>query len=256
VVKNVAGYDLMKLMTGSWGSLAVISEVTLRTYPQPAASKTLVMTGAADTLATLLSQLLKSRLTPTGLTYVNAATLGWLREQAVAAPALLVRVQSVAVGVETQIDTLSQWAAALNLTAEPLEQEAEQILWERLQQRRDRATLSAQNNLVTAKVGALPDGAIATLETLEAMVPVMAAVSHGASGLGWVALDLEKIEQVAAARALYQKQKGFFSVMEAPLDWKQSLDIWGYTGNALTLMRRIKQQFDPQNSLSPGRFLV
>ncbi|MEO0406469.1 MAG: FAD-binding oxidoreductase, partial [Cyanobacteria bacterium P01_A01_bin.135] len=46
VVKNVAGYDLMKLMTGSWGSLAVISEVTLRTYPQPAASKTLVMTGA------------------------------------------------------------------------------------------------------------------------------------------------------------------------------------------------------------------
>ena len=52
-----------------------------------------------------------------------------------------------------------------------------------------------------------------------------------------------------------QNQGGYLSVLEAPAVFKQQLDVWGYRGNALDLMRRIKQQFDPKNVLSPQRFV-
>ncbi|NET36908.1 MAG: FAD-binding oxidoreductase, partial [Cyanothece sp. SIO1E1] len=51
VVKNVAGYDLMKLMTGSYGTLGVLSQVTFRTYPQPDVSKTVILTGESEAIA-------------------------------------------------------------------------------------------------------------------------------------------------------------------------------------------------------------
>ena len=255
VVKNVAGYDLMKLMTGSWGSLGLISEVTLRTYPRTEASKTLVITGSFDQLAALIGQLLKSRLTPTGLTLVDSATLDRLQPQAATA-ALLVRFQSVAIGVETQAETLSTWAAAHDLVATPVTDGAEQTLWDNLQQQRDRHRLSAQNHRVTAKVGMRPNETTTILQQLDATVPVLAAVTHVASGIGWIALDLQEAAQVTAMREIYQQSGGFLSVLEAPPAWKANLDIWGYSGNALSLMRRLKQQFDPHSRLSPGRFLV
>jgi len=56
-------------------------------------------------------------------------------------------------------------------------------------------------------------------------------------------------------RQYCQAQKGFLTVLEAPINFKQQLDVWGYNGNALQIMRQIKQQFDPKNLLSPNRFV-
>ncbi|XGB40905.1 MAG: FAD-binding oxidoreductase [Nodosilinea sp. LVE1205-7] len=67
VVKNVAGYDLMKLMTGSYGTLGVISQLTLRLYPVPDTSKTVVVTAAAADLTRLTHQVRSSPLTPVAL---------------------------------------------------------------------------------------------------------------------------------------------------------------------------------------------
>ena len=47
----------------------------------------------------------------------------------------------------------------------------------------------------------------------------------------------------------------FLSILSAPVEVKQRLDVWGYSGNALRLMRGIKEQFDGKNILSPGRFV-
>ncbi|MGF1515283.1 MAG: FAD-binding oxidoreductase [Elainellaceae cyanobacterium] len=253
VVKNVAGYDLMKLMTGSWGSLAVISEVTFRVYPQSEASKTLVIVGEAHDLDLLLAQILKSGLTPTGLSLINSSPLSHLNHDSASHPGVLVRFQSVTIGVETQADTLIQVAEGLGLSVAIAVDEAEVALWQRLELLRAR---SPQGTGVTAKVGLLPANAIATLKQLEAMTTVTAAITHVGSGLGWVHLDLQNIGQVAAIRQIYQQQGGFLSIMEAPANWKPNLDIWGYSGGALPLMQRIKQRFDPEGRLSPGRFLL
>jgi len=57
-------------------------------------------------------------------------------------------------------------------------------------------------------------------------------------------------------RSHCQSHSGFLTVLEAPISFKQQLDVWGYSGNALDLMRQIKQQFDPENILSPHRFVA
>ncbi|MGB3614814.1 MAG: FAD-binding oxidoreductase [Elainellaceae cyanobacterium] len=258
VVKNVAGYDLMKLLTGSWGSLAMISEATFRIYSQPETSKTLVIMGEPSALETLLSQTLKSQLTPTGLTLVNAMTLARLGYDPASGPqaGVLVRIQSVAIGVEGQVDVLSRMANALGLLSVTVIDQVEQDLWQQLQPQHDHASVTASGGLVTAKVGLPPAAAVKTQQQLEAIAPGACSITHVSSGIGWISLDLQDAGQLAPIRALYQTQGGFLSVMVAPTDWKPTLDIWGYAGNALPLMRRIKQQFDPDNRLSPGRFLV
>ena len=65
VVKNVAGYDLMKLFTGSYGTLGIISQVTFRVYPLPELSGTVVLTGTAEAISQAAQTLRGSALTPT-----------------------------------------------------------------------------------------------------------------------------------------------------------------------------------------------
>ncbi|NES64464.1 MAG: FAD-binding oxidoreductase, partial [Okeania sp. SIO2D1] len=52
-----------------------------------------------------------------------------------------------------------------------------------------------------------------------------------------------------------ESKGGFLTVLAAPLEIKEKLDIWGYSQNGLEIMRRIKQQFDPQNILNPHSFV-
>ncbi|MYG63348.1 MAG: FAD-binding oxidoreductase [Synechococcus sp. SB0669_bin_7] len=64
VVKNVAGYDLMRLLCGSWGSLALLTRLTMRTYPMPSQRRHLLLCGAQETMLQLRQWLLRSCLTP------------------------------------------------------------------------------------------------------------------------------------------------------------------------------------------------
>src|SRR4028119_921788 len=100
VVKNVAGYDLMKLFTGSFGTLGVISQVTFRVYPLHLSSQTVLLTGEADAIATATQTLLASALTPTAADLLSAQLVNTL--EAGAGMGLLVRFQSIAESVKQQ----------------------------------------------------------------------------------------------------------------------------------------------------------
>jgi len=76
---------------------------------------------------------------------------------------------------------------------------------------------------------------------------------HISSGLGL--LKLRDKNQVLQIRDRTQAYSGFLTILEAPATVKEQVDVWGYTGNSLALMRRIKQQFDSKNILNPGRFV-
>ncbi len=75
VVKNVAGYDLMRLLTGSWGSLALISELTLRTLPLPPQRRGLWLQGPAEQLAAMARWLLNSSLSPERIDWQHSPSL-------------------------------------------------------------------------------------------------------------------------------------------------------------------------------------
>ena len=86
----------------------------------------------------------------------------------------------------------------------------------------------------------------------------MAGRIHAGSGLGvlWLSgSDAAAREVLLRWRACCEDADGFLTILEAPVALKQSLDVWGYSGNALAAMRSLKEHFDPQELLNPGRFI-
>jgi glycolate oxidase FAD binding subunit len=77
VVKNVAGYDLMRLFTGSWGSLGLITELTLRTFPRPLRRRGLLLQGALPALEQLRRHCLGSALMPELIDWMNFSLAAW-----------------------------------------------------------------------------------------------------------------------------------------------------------------------------------
>ena len=253
VVKNVAGYDLMKLFTGSYGTLGIITEVTLRVYPVPEASGTVVLTGEAEAIASATKTLLASALSPTAVDLLSTQLVSQLsRGQGIG---LIVRFQSVSESVKEQSSRLLEVGQQLGLSGTFYTEADEVKLWQQLP---EQIWESTQPPAITCKIGVSPTAAVATLTKLDALTASSAlGLIHAGSGLGLLRLDptVTTPQTILELRRSCQDQSGFLSVLEAPISLKQQLDIWGYNGNALEIMRQIKQQFDPKNLLSPSRFV-
>lgn len=251
VVKNVAGYDLMKLFTGSYGTLGVISQVTFRIYPVPPASRTVVLTGDPNTIAQAAAAILASVLRPVAFEVVASPTLTALGLGSTTG--LLLRFHSIAVSVEQQTEQLLHMAQQSNLQAICLDSQQETALWQRL---REQIGARPQTPGITCKIGVLPSQAVDLLERLRQRQPALTAgVIHARSGLGMVQCPVMSVESLAQLRDDCQTQGGFLTVLDAPPEIKQTFDLWGYPGRGLALMKQIKHQFDPQQRLNPGRFV-
>ncbi|MEG4395368.1 FAD-binding oxidoreductase [Microcoleus sp. BROC3] len=246
VVKNVAGYDLMKLFTGAYGTLGVISQVTFRVYPLPEASGTVVLAGETNALAQATQILLSSALAPTAVDLLSpelVAKLGLGK-----GTGLIVRFQSIAESVKQQSARLLEVAEKLGLQGTSCCENDEHQLWQRLPETMwDSGTKSA----IICKIGIRPSEAVTAINEL----PVQDALIHAGSGLGVLRFENATAQTLLQVRRGCEAKGGFLTVLAAPTDIKQQLDVWGYTGSAIALMQRIKQQFDPENLLSPHRFI-
>ena len=250
VVKNVAGYDLMKLLTGSYGTLGIVTQVTLRLYPLQESSQTVFLSGEASAVARVMQALLNSGLTPTAIDLLSATVCEPLD---LSAPmglsmGLLVRFQGLAESVTEQVKRLMALGQSQELTtAVPL---AEDQLWQCLGQV---LTREASADRVLCKWAVRSAETVATLSYLQEKFPDASARFHVGGGLGQVQFSSMTAADVLGVRSFVEARGGFLTVLEAPDELKASLDVWGYQGNGLGWMRSIKQQFDPQGLLSPGR---
>jgi len=246
VVKNVAGYDLMKLFTGAYGTLGVISQVTFRVYPLPESSGTVVLTGEVNALSQTAQILLSSALTPSAIDLLSpqlVAKLGLGK-----GTGLIVRFQSIAPSVKQQSARLLEVGEKLGLQGTSCCENDDRQLWQRLPETMwDSGTKSA----IICKIGIRPSEAVTAINTL----PVQDALIHAGSGLGVLRFEAATADTLLQVRRGCEAYGGFLTVLAAPADIKQQLDVWGYNGSAIDLMRRIKQQFDPENILSPYRFI-
>ena len=246
VVKNVAGYDLMKLFTGAYGTLGVISQVTFRVYPLPESSGTVVLTGEVNALSQTAQILLSSALTPSAIDLLSpqlVAKLGLGK-----GTGLIVRFQSIAPSVKQQSARLLEVGEKLGLQGTSCCENEDRQLWQRLPETMwDSGTKSA----IICKIGIRPSEAVTAINEL----PVQDALIHAGSGLGVLRFETATADTLLQVRRGCEAKGGFLTVLAAPADIKQQLDVWGYNGSAIDLMRRIKQQFDPENLLSPHRFI-
>ncbi|MEL6160048.1 MAG: FAD-binding oxidoreductase [Cyanobacteria bacterium J06623_5] len=259
VVKNVAGYDLMKLMTGAYGSLGILSELTFRLYPVQAASRTIVLSGSVQAVAQAIAEVRMSGLTPIALDLTLADTAAALMAGLTpSAPtshmALIARFQGISAGVEEQTERLQKVGKFHSLDYQQLEGEADTAFWRRV-------SGLIEPHTVLCKVGMRPSALPALLTLLEKFAASgCEGLAHSSSGLGWVQWKRgEGIETLKAeieeVRSHCQNNGGFLTVLQAPVALKQSMDVWGYRGTALKVMGDIKAKFDPQRLLSPGRFV-
>ncbi len=252
VVKNVAGYDLMKLITGSYGTLGILSQVTCRLYPMPACSQTVVVSGALEPLSRLPANQSNSALTPVALDWLSPALAKHL--DLPATYALAAQFQSIAAGVREQVTQLEAMVAA---------QEGLQ----RLPVATDSDVWSAASTAihgdrpgtpgVLAKLGLQPGAVASFLAELTDLAPQGLARLQAGSGLGHLRLPADGLEVglVESLRSHCHQARGYLTLLVASPEVKQQLDIWDYQGNALALMGQVKQQFDPDRRLNPGRFV-
>ena len=242
VVKNVAGYDLMKLFTGSYGTLSIITEATFRLYPMQSASGTVMLTGSKDAISQAADSIRGSALTPTQADLLSSqlvSTMGLGKGLG-----LIIRFESIPESVKEQLNQVLQLGEKLGLAGVVYSEMEEKDLWQRLP---EQIHLPESESTITCKIGILPNAAVEVLDRADL------GLIHINSGLG--ILRFEDEQRVLEMRKICELRSGFLSILSATVEVKQKLDVWGYSGNALELMKGIKKQFDAENILSPGRFV-
>lgn len=238
VVKNVAGYDLGKLFTGSYGTLGLIAECVFRLHPLPAASA-YVQRMEADPAAAgrCVSKILDSQWVPAGVELDAAPG----RELEVA-----VRLEGVP---EALGDRTAAAAAHLGGQVRP-----EPAWWSRLPWRPGDVGIKLTSGL--SRVPTLVERSLSSRDALSVPLAVRGSAGTGVLYAGFpgdiapgVAATL-----VARLREATHECGGHAVVLTAPPAIRDRVDLWGPVPG-LDLMRRVKRQFDPDGRFAPGRFV-
>lgn len=255
VVKNVAGYDLCKLYTGSLGTLGVLAELTFKVMPRPEAVGMVSVPLRMEQIEPLLAAIMDSDLAPSALELFapGADPTGTAPE---GGAALLTRFDGPREAVDWQFSELQSMAARSGVTAAPSPLTPHQ--WE---QARDWAggefawlamagsTSSAATALLEAGVQA--SSAVGTSLEVAARAAT-GAVFYGARG----PLTPEAARELTGKlRAEAKELGGSLVVLQAAPELREGLEVWGPLGPELRLMQGIKAQLDPKGIMNPGRFV-
>ena len=248
VVKNVAGYDLVRLFAGSWGSLGLITELSLRTYPQPRQRRGLWLQGGLAELERLRQRLLAAALAPELVDWWSAP-LAQVAGQA-PEPGLLVSLASVsAAAIEAQLKEITSEAETAGLHPQQLDSERlEAFRAVALGPGLDPAKSQGQGWLL--RPGVLPSQGAALLAD-----PALAGVpfwQEGGSGLGlaWAPAQQLPAYRVEQLRRRCQELGGALTVLEQPAG--AELPAWE-DAPSRPLIEAVKRQFDPSQQLARGR---
>jgi len=249
VVKNVAGYDLMKLFIRSFGTLGIIAEATFKIRPLPQERTAVVIPG--DSIAAALGLALGVLAAPVAPLYVEAINRSAARLLGIDAPsAVVVGLAGSAAEIDAQHGRLNA------LTATTLQLRNDASLSADL---RDFPAAIAGDNVCGGTLSVLPSKLGAVLADAERAcaahgieVAVLAHVGSGVAVIRWSGAGVSFAESLrASARAA-----GGWLVFDAlPAALKKDIDPWGEDIPGLELMRGIKQTLDPNGRLSPGRFV-
>ena len=251
VVKNVTGYDLCKVLAGSWGTLAAMTDITIKTLPRAETEETVLLLGLDDVRAiTAMSAAMASSCDVSGAAHLPAHIMfrfGGL-ESTQATTAL--RLEGVAPSVkhrkETLIALLQSYGSVTSLGAE-----RSRLLWSSIRDVRPFAANGPSGQRPVWRVSTVPSKGA----EFATMIPPSAQMFYDwAGGLIWIAplpgLDVATDEIRAAVRAV----GGHATLIRADASVRAASGVFEPQDGALAAVtKRVKESFDPKGVLNPGR---
>jgi len=251
VMKNVTGYDLCKLLTGSFGTLAVLTEVTFKVLPAAETVGTLLVSGDRET--DLLAALRAAMGTPFDVSGAALLPASAAARSAVApvagtgGPVAAIRVEGPAPSVDYRLERLTAALAGEERECTRLDAEPSRILWREI---RDLELLPRSSCLWRLSI---PPAAAAELLPQFGELGAECLLDWS-GGLVWLATEKVSEEQARSIRAAFAPFGGHATLIRAPQEMRAALDVFQPQPAPLAaLTRRVKESFDPERILNRGR---
>jgi glycolate oxidase FAD binding subunit len=258
VVKNVTGYDLCKLLAGSWGTLAVMTEVTLKVMPRPESERTLLLRGLDDVTANkAMTAALGSPFDVSGAAHLPnsafrtaAGPLTGLGYQGQAVT--LLRLEGIAASVAHRAVSLTALVAPFG-TADIIEDEASAAVWSSI---RDVLPFAAGGPLGAWPVWRIvcPPASGGALGQALARESGGDVIYDWGGGLIWAALPPKPDAQAALLRRRVEAAGGHATLLRASEEVRRHIDVFHpQAAGVAALGERVRNSFDPKNILNRGR---
>ena len=243
VMKNVTGLDLAKLVTGSWGTLGLFTEVTFKVLPKPERTLTLLIKNLSDERAVeALSAALGSPFEPSGAAHVPAG-LGRPISRTI------LRLEGFSASLEYRIGQLRQLLAPFGDLV-VLEGEDSSGMWRGI---RDAEFLAEPRDAAIWRISTAPTRAPAMIATIAAAVPAARWFYDWGGGLVWLAVPSSDDAASATVRAAVASAGGHATLIRAPRELRASIEVFQPLGALHGVTSGIKTSFDPSGIFEPGR---
>jgi glycolate oxidase FAD binding subunit len=242
VVKNVAGFDLPKVACGSLGTLGLVAAAAFRLHPLPEVETTVVAAGVeVEAVIALVAAVQQAQLEPAAAVALTAQGVGRFD--------LGIRFEGFERGVAHQVGRLVELAGAAGSPAQALSDGDAAAFWRRHDEVRAAGPLRV-------RVAALPT----RLPAVAALVAGLGDFAWYATvGVGFAGGPAGHVAAVAArltaARAALVAEGGSLVVEAAPAELRAAVEPWGPPPSGFAVMQQLKQRFDPERRLNPGRFV-
>ena len=249
VVKNVTGYDLCKVLSGSWGTLAVMTDITIKVLPKPETEATVVVEGLSDAQAcAAMTAATGSSADVSGAAHLPDHVASWFAGLKAEAATVL-RLEGVAPSVKHREGQL----AALMKTFGPvsiLDAAASRAVWRDIRDVKAFAVASARHRPVW-RISTAPAQAHRLVDLI---TPAAQMFYDWAGGLVWLGMPYEDEPDAGSVRMAVGELGGHATLIRAPAAVRAAVDVFQPEPPGLrALSHRVKESFDPKGVLNPGR---
>jgi glycolate oxidase FAD binding subunit len=250
VVKNVTGYDLCKLLAGSWGTLAAMTDLTIKVLPRAETEATILVTGLSDARAcAAMAAAMGSSCDVSGAAHLPDHVASWFdglpRPEASTALRLEGFVPSVAHRKQTLAALMKEFGPVALL-----DEKDSRALWRSIRNVKPFAMEAARARPLW-RISVAPGRGH---EIALAITPAAQMFYDWAGGLVWVAMPFAGEPDAAAIRSATAAIGGHATLVRAPAGVRAAMDVFAPEAPALAaLSKRVKESFDPKGVLNPGR---